>query len=232
MKRLFKAISAIGLVAVLSAPAGAASAVAAMLRSNGGVSVNGSPASTSVTTVFAGDRIETAPKAVGNISFNGSSVLVDENSSVVFSGQDLDFTCGGGTLKTAQGAGARYGRYAVRPAKDSARFQVQQTGATLKVTALEGDVSLSDGAKNFSLAAGNSMNVPYTGCVQMAKADMPSNLNNVGNPEPAPQNAPTPVPEGSGASSAAVVIAPAVVVSLALAAIIAVTQNPVSPGGP
>src|SRR5207249_3956540 len=119
---------------------------AGMLRSNGGVSVNGSPA-TSVTTVFAGDRIETAPKAVGNISVNGSSLLLEENSSVVFNGQDVDFYCGGGTFQTTQGMRARFGRLAVKPTKDAARYQVQQTGATLRISAVEGDLTLFDGAR-------------------------------------------------------------------------------------
>jgi hypothetical protein len=233
MKRLHK-FAAIGLVLAMPVTYASASVAAAMLRSSGGVSVNGNPATTAITTVFAGDRIETAPKAVGNISFNGSSMLLDENSSVLFSGQDLNFTCGGGTLKTAQGTSAVYGRYVVKPAKDSARFQVQQTGATLRVSALEGDVTLSDGAKNFNLPAGNSMNVPYTGCVQMAKAETSNTMGNA-NPQTTtqtPQPDPTPTPEGSTAGAAAVVVAPAIVLSVALAAILAVAQTPVSPGGP
>jgi hypothetical protein len=229
MKRTFELISKILMVLGLSVHAFAAPSVAAaMLRSSGGVSVNGNPATTSVTTVFSGDRIETGPKSVGNVSFNGSSILLDENSNVVFSGQDMDFTCGGGTLKTAQGTAAKYGRYGVKPAQDSARFQVQQTGATLRVSALEGNLVLSDGAKNFNLAAGNTMNVPYTGCVQMAKAD-PQDLNVPSPNSPSPVG-PTPINTSTGLKAA--IAAPAIVVSLALAAILAVSQNPVSPAGP
>src|SRR3954471_11840827 len=144
-------------------------ATAAMLRSNGGVSVNGSPV-TPVTTVFAGDRIETAPNAAGSITVNGSSLLLNENSSMVFNGEGMDFQCGGGTIRTTQGLTSRYGRMLVKPANDAARYRVQQTGATLQVSALEGNLSLNDGVKSFNLVAGNSMNIPYNGCVgQLAK---------------------------------------------------------------
>jgi len=207
-------------------------AVAGMLRSNGGVSVNGSPA-TSVTTVFAGDRIETAPKAVGNISVNGSSLLLEENSSMVFNGQDMDFYCGGGTVQTTQGMTARYGRLAVKPAKDAARYQVQQTGATLRVSALEGDLTLSDGAKNFNLPVGKSMNIPYTGCgQQVAKNEVPDGVNSGTPNPPAPQPAPPADPLPASVGTGALVTSPAAVVSVALAGLIAVAKNPVSPHVP
>src|SRR5437016_969698 len=108
MKRFsYNAVGLVVLLAMLDTNVFGAVA-AGMLRSNGGVSVNGSPV-TPVTTVFAGDRIETAPKAVGSVSVNGSSLLLEENSSVVFNGQDMDFYCGGGTVQTTQGMSARYG---------------------------------------------------------------------------------------------------------------------------
>src|SRR5947209_411720 len=192
MKRLSYNLSAVALVLLLSGLPALASAVAGMLRSNGGVSVNGSPV-TPLTTVFAGDRIETAPKAVGNITVSGSSLLLEENSSMVFTGQEMDFYCGGGTIQTTQGVSARYGRVEVKPSKDSARYRVQQTGATLKVSAVDGDLTLSDGGKSFSLPAGNSMNVFYSGCApQVAKSDVPDNMNAAnGNANPpAPQSNP------------------------------------------
>src|SRR5436309_1522060 len=120
MKRLVY-IPAVLLLSIALTTSAFAAATAGMLRSNGGVSVNGAPV-TPVTTVFAGDRIETAPKAGGNITISGSSLLLEENSSMVFTGQEMDFYCGGGTIQTTQGVSARYGRVAVKPSKDSARY--------------------------------------------------------------------------------------------------------------
>src|SRR6059058_4910682 len=136
MKRLLPNSVALLLLLSWASVYCSAATAAGMLRSSGGVSVNGSPV-TPVTTVFAGDRIETAPKAVGNITISGSSLLLEENSSMVFTGQEMDFYCGGGTIQTTQGVSARYGRVAVKPSKDSARYRVLQSGATLKISAVD-----------------------------------------------------------------------------------------------
>ena len=208
---------------------------AAMLRTSGGVSVNGSPV-TPVTTVFSGDRIETAPNAAGSLSFNGSSLLLDQNSNLVFRGQEMDFACGGGTVQTSQGLSTHFGELAVTPAKDSARYRVEQSGATLKVEALEGDVNISQAGKSFNLPQGSSMNLPYGGCTQMAKSELPNNVKaadaNANPPEPQNTPTPTPTPVGAGHAGIALAVAPAVVVSVGLAGIIAVSQNPVSSSGP
>ena len=229
MKRFFYNAAAVVLLLAMLGTSVFGAVAAGMLRSNGGVSVNGSPA-TSVTTVFAGDRIETAPKAVGNITVTGSSLLLEENSSMVFNGQDMDFYCGGGTIQTTQSMSARYGRLAVKPVKDTARYQVLQSGPTLKISAMDGDLILSDGTKDLNVPAGRSMNVPYTGCVQqLPKSDVQDGVNTSAatvNPQPSP--IPSTTPMGTGAS----VVAPSTVASVALTGIIAVSKNPVSPQAP
>jgi hypothetical protein len=232
-RRFYKSL-AIVLAISLSCSELFAAATAGMLRSNGGVSVNGAPV-TPLTTVFAGDRIETAPQAAGNLTIGNNSIILDPNSSLVFTGQSMDFYCGGGTIQAKQGMAARYGNMVVKPADQSARFQVQQTGATVKVSALEGNLTLSDGAKNFNIPAGNAMNVPYTGCVQMAKSEMQESVTNgpSGN-SPALQPQPSPQPIGGTNVTGVLMAAPASVLSVALTGIIAVNQGrgPISPAIP
>jgi hypothetical protein len=132
---------------------------------------------------------------------------------------------------------ARYGQVIVKPAKDAARYQVQQTGATLKISALDGDLTLSDAGKNFTIPSGNSMNVPYSGCGQLAKNELKSPLQDTtsGTNTPQAQTIPQPVPVSSGGGTrltTALIVAPAAVLSVALAGIIAVGQNPVSSQSP
>lgn len=236
MKQLFYKSLVVILSVALSCGEMFAAASAGMLRSNGGVSVNGAPVNP-ITTVFAGDRIETAPQAVGSLTLGSSSLILDPNSSMIFSGQSLDFYCGGGTVQAKQGMSTRYGQISVKPAKDSAKYQVQQTGATLKISALEGDLTLSSGNKDFNIPSGNSMNVPYSGCGQLAKNELKSPLqdtttNNTPANPPAPQPSPYPIGTSNSRLTSALVIAPAVVLSVALAGIIAVSQNPVSSQAP
>ena len=203
-----------------------------MLRSNGGVSVNGAPV-TPVTTVFSGDRIETAPQAGGNLTVGGSSLSLSENSSLLFTGQGMDFQCGGGTIQTTQGLSARFGRTVVKPANDSARYKVQQTGASLQITALDGDLTLTEGGRDFTLTTGKSASIAYSGCApQMAKADLPDSTTKAAD-SPAPQNAPdasgAPQTQGLGVKAIA---APAAVTAVAVIGIIEVKQNPASPSKP
>src|SRR5437879_10445853 len=82
-----------------------ASASAATLYGSGRVSVNGN-AVMPTTTVFGGDLIETAPNAVANLTMNGSSILVGQNSSLVFNGQGVSFASGAAVLQTSQGMAA------------------------------------------------------------------------------------------------------------------------------
>ena len=234
MKRSIYSFVAVLLVVSLSGVALASSAAAAMLRSNGGVSVNGSPVN-SVTTVFAGDRIETAPQAGASLTVNGSSLLMDPNSSMLFSGEEMNFYCGGGTIQSSQGLTARFGRMAVKPAKGTARFQVQQSGAELKVAALDGDLTVFDGEKTMNLAPGNSASVPNLGCGQLAK-NIPQVTNDgVNNPPNAPPNSPplsTPQTASTRVYTRGTLAAPSAVLGVAVTGIILIQQHPVSPSGP
>jgi hypothetical protein len=237
MKKAFYSFLAVALVISMSSADAYAAVAAAMLRSNGGVSVNGSPV-TPVTTVFAGDRIETAPQAAASLTMNGSSLMLDPNSSLVFTGNEMNFYCGGGTVQAGQGLSARFGRVAVTPAKGTARFQVQQSGDTLKVSAIDGPLALSDGATTMNLAAGNSASLPNMGCGQLAK-NIPQNTVNMnsGNMNPGVNGAPNPPPIASAQTPAPVytrgmLVAPAAVLGVAVTGIVLIQQHPVSPSGP
>src|SRR4051812_20211528 len=135
-----------------------ASAAAATLHGNGGVSVNGNPVMPT-TTVFGGDVIETASNSAANLTMNGSSVLVGQNSSVVFNGQGVSFASGGAVLQTSQGMPAQFHGVTVTPSQAAAKFKLQQKGHTLNVAALEGNLTIANGTNSFALPAGKSVDV-------------------------------------------------------------------------
>ena len=200
-----------------------------MLRSSGGVSVNGAPV-TPVTTVFSGDRIETAPQAGGNLTVGGSSLSLSENSSLLFTTQGMDFQCGGGTIQTSQGLAARFGRTTIKPAKDAARYRVQQNGASLQVTALDGDLSLTEGAREFNLPAGKSATVAYNGCVaQMAKADVQDAVTKT---QAADGGTPPPIGPANNSTLHGVITGSSVIAGVTVTGVILVNQNPASPSHP
>lgn len=233
MKRSWYSLAAVLLVMSLLSAEALASAAAGMLRSNGGVSVNGSPVN-SVTTVFAGDRIETAPQSAASLTMNGSSLMVDPNSSLTFTGDEMNFYCGGGTVQASQGLEARFGRVEVKPTKGTARFQVQQSSEILRISAIDGDLTVSDGAKTVNLTPGNSTSVANLGCGQMAKNTAPQNVSNNANAaKTADTTSAASAPNGGApAGLRGAIIPPTVVISLAVTGIILLQNTPISPSGP
>jgi hypothetical protein len=183
-----------------------ASAAAATLHGNGGVSVNGNPVMPT-TTVFGGDQIETAPNAAANLTMNGSSVLVGQNSSLVYNGQGVSFASGGATLQTTQGMAAQFHSVTVTPSQPLAKFKLQQKGHTLNVAALEGNLSIAKGTSSFVLAAGKSMDInldePAQGGIAPSSSPISGGI------------------AGLGAEAAA-----------AITGIVAVSRKPISPAGP
>jgi hypothetical protein len=186
-----------------------ASAAAATLHGNGGVSVNGNPVMPT-TTVFGGDMIETAPNAAANLTMNGSSVLVGQNSSLVFNGQGVSFASGTAVLQTSQGMAAQFHSVTITPSQPSAKFKLQQRGHTLNVAALEGNLSIVNGISSFDLTAGKSIDI-----------DLNAKDSDSGVPQPADSTNAGGIIAGAGA-----------VLAVAIAGIVAVSQKPVSPAGP
>jgi hypothetical protein len=207
MKRGLNQVLVLFVMFALACGDAMASAAAATLHGNGGVSVNGNPVMPT-TTVFGGDMIETAPNAAANLTMNGSSVLVGQNSSVVFNGQGVSFASGGAVLQTSQGMAAQFKSVTITPSQPAAKFKLQQKGHTLNVAALEGNLSIVNGTSNLSLAAGKSVDInldaPQGSNTAATSADLTGGLI-----------------AGAGA-----------VVAVAVAGIVAVSQKPVSPSGP
>src|ERR1700739_3318166 len=78
----------------------AADTGSAVLRSEGGVWVNGSEVAGS-TVVFPGDLLETKPGFVANLDAEGSSVLIQPESIVKFQGTFLSLEHGSVSVGTS-----------------------------------------------------------------------------------------------------------------------------------
>jgi hypothetical protein len=205
-KRLSQVLAIFVIVSLASGDA-MASAAAATLHGNGGVSVNGNPVMPT-TTVFGGDQIATAPNAAANLTMNGSSVLVGQNSSLVYNGQGVNFTSGSATLQTTQGMAAQFHSVTITPNQPLAKFKLQQKGNTLNVAALEGNLSIAKGTSSFALPAGKSMDI---------NLDEPPQGGNI---------------PSSSTISGGLIAGLGAVAAAAITGIVAVSQKPVSPSGP
>ena len=136
---------------------------AAMAYIQGSASVNGRTVSDSVA-VFPGDAIQTGSRSAASISLKGSTVLVTENSSVTFGDTELSLTSGSAQVRTSKGMTARVASISVTPvsAKTSA-YEVVRRGAEVRITAVNGSLSVSDGKATTLLESGKSMTLQADG---------------------------------------------------------------------
>ncbi len=71
----------------------------AMLYAHGNVTLNGQAVGSS-TTIFTGDRLDTADSSVVTINRTGSSIIVNPNSSIQYGQSSIDIMRGTARLST------------------------------------------------------------------------------------------------------------------------------------
>jgi hypothetical protein len=150
---LQKVLSCI-MVIVVPAALFAADSNLAMLYSNGTALLNGSSLARS-SAIFPGDVVQTTADSVAKINALGTSLMVLSDSQVRFEGHAVKLDQGGVAVSTSKGMAARTGEITVTP-KESiwTQFDVKNVDGQILVTALKGDVMVSDGAGTTTLAQG------------------------------------------------------------------------------
>jgi len=132
----------------------------------GTVTVNGT-AVPSTTTVFAGDRIQTAAASFATISSQGVMVQLDPNTTAIFTSRTLDLGCGEAVVTTSVGTMVRVAGITVTPAAQNVtKIQVSQMNGTVKITALENWAVVDNGTIRQTIAPRQSvsMNRPGATC--------------------------------------------------------------------
>lgn len=226
-KRLTQVIVLLVTCTLVSADA-LATVAAATLHGNGGVSVNGN-AVMPTSTVFGGDRIETAPNSAASLTMNGSSVLVGQNSNLVYNGQSVSFASGGAVVQTSQGMSAKFDHVDITPNQASAKFRLEQKGNILTVSALEGNVSIANGTKNLALNAGQQVDIDLKAQDRRKSAGNELDSSNTSAGGTADPN---PTPTANENTTGTMIAAGGTVAAVAIAGIVAVSQKPISPSGP
>lgn len=125
----------------------------AMLYATGNVTLNGAPAATS-TSVFAGDRIDTASASVVSINRDGSVVIVDPNSSIEYQDDGFSIFKGMTRVRTSRDITVHAGFLSVMPKTNSALFDISSDGKTVLVASREGVLKLTDGVETATLNPG------------------------------------------------------------------------------
>ena len=127
------------------------------------VTVNGNrvPAT---TTVFAGDRVQTAENSTAAITSQGLMVQLDPNSSAIFTSRTLDLGCGSAQVTSSVGTIVRVAGIVITPAASgTTKVAISHMSGLLKVTATENWAVVHDGMTRHMLAPGKSLSLDRPG---------------------------------------------------------------------
>jgi hypothetical protein len=161
LRKLIFEATAWGLLALFPASLWARPAQATV-QAQGNVTVNGTKVD-NTTTIFAGDKVQTADNSMANIAAQGTMVQLSPNSSAIFSDKALDLGCGSALVTTSLGQVVRVAGVTITPAaQGTTKFEVSQGAGALKISAKEGSVIVDDGAKH-TVEAGKSMTLQRGG---------------------------------------------------------------------
>jgi hypothetical protein len=124
----------------------AADSNSAVLRSTGGVWVNGAEVG-STTSIFPGDLLETKPGAVANLDAEGSSVLIQAESVVKFNGNSLTLEHGSVSVGTSTGMTVQTDCMRVEPVlHEWTQYDVIHVNEKVQAIAHKRDVNMVQGS--------------------------------------------------------------------------------------
>lgn len=133
------------LVVLVPAPLLAADTGSAILRTDGGVWVNGNEISGS-TTIFPGDSLETKPGFVANLDTEGSSVLIQPETIVKFETNFLTLEHGTVSVGTSTGMSVHVNCIRVEPvSNDRTQYDVTHVTEKVEASAHKNDVKFTHG---------------------------------------------------------------------------------------
>ncbi|HEY4904617.1 MAG TPA: hypothetical protein VIH89_14180 [Candidatus Sulfotelmatobacter sp.] len=142
------------MIAVLPASLLAADSGAAMVRPYGAAWLNGIAVQQS-SAIFPGDLVQTSSSSALKIRTPGSSVTVLSDSAVKFGGREVSVEHGGVQMLTSKGMFARAGIITATPASSGwTEFELTHGNGTVQITALKGDLQISDGSQTTTLPQG------------------------------------------------------------------------------
>jgi len=123
----------------------AADSGSAMLRSKGGVWVNGKENPDS-SAIFSGDLIETNPGSIANLDAQGSSVLIQSESVIEWGNNELTLDHGSVTVGTSTALRVKVNCLTVEPvANQWTQYDVTNVDGTVHVAAHKLDVKITQG---------------------------------------------------------------------------------------
>ena len=219
-----KSLIAVLLCLLMTGTLFAGSPGAVVYAQGDGVLLNGGLAPQS-SAMFAGDRVTTTSTSAANVVLQGSSVVLDPQSTLLYEGDFFDLSAGSASVITRNQMQGRSGGVTVTPsAPVETHYRIAHENGRLLVAALTGSVRVVDHGTETLLAAGNAMSFAE---------DQPDQNDKRHDKR---KDIPPPISPGGVAPGGAILIGAAVagVAGGAVAIILLTTQGPcqkVSPEG-
>jgi len=132
-----------------------ASTDGAILVGTGPVQINGEQAVGS-STVFPGDRIQTASNASAFVKSSSALVAIGGDSMIKYDGTSVTLDHGAVAVTLAKRMDARIGNLLVS-ADPGAKFEVVNANGIERIAAIEGSLTVTDGLRAVTLTAGEMM---------------------------------------------------------------------------
>src|SRR5258707_3606125 len=129
-----------------------ASTDGAILMSTGPVQINGGQAAGS-STVFPGDRVQTASNASAFVKSSSALVAINGDSTIKFEGTSVTLEHGAVAVTIAKRMDARIGNLLIS-GDPGAKFQVVNANGIERIAAIEGSLTVTDGLRAVKLTAG------------------------------------------------------------------------------
>ena len=137
----------------------AANTGAMVYAQHGDVLLNGVVAPDS-SAIFAGDRLSTTAASAANVVLEGSSLVLDPQSTLLYQGTFFDLTAGGASVITRNQMQLRSGHVTVTPvAAAETHYRMAHQNGSLRVIVLAGSVKVVDHGAETLLATGNAMSL-------------------------------------------------------------------------
>lgn len=150
-------IATLPLATVMAEVPGAMAYVQGKAKVNGRILANSA-------AVFPGDAIQTAAGSTVSLVLKGSSVLVPEESTVTYREKEVLLTSGKAQVRTAGNMSARVAAFSVTPAAGKpAMFEVARRGSEVRISAVSGALSISDGKATTLLESGQTITLAANG---------------------------------------------------------------------
>lgn len=127
-----------------------------MAMASGVAALNGATLTRS-TTIFAGDKLETAANSAITINVSGSTVLIGANSRVHYFGDSLALHSGSMQVNTSKGMKLQTDSVTVEPNKEVGKYRVDRSTDTVLISALVGELRVNNGGEVALLPPGTNL---------------------------------------------------------------------------